>query len=149
MLSQPTRFRRYLSVNLFWRSVAVLKDVVLVIQQGERLRQGQLVPKALVDQEGKLSWRQLSCQHSPRQRSRGSLPSSDATGWIEGEPELFQRRRQKVGNVINGFCPGAPSQAPQCGTVEAGHECVASSTHHVVRADLPDAPESGTMLKSC
>lgn len=59
MLSEPKSFGQNVGVDLCQCPVAVLEDVVLVVQVGESFGQGQFVPEALVDPENQLAWRQL------------------------------------------------------------------------------------------
>jgi hypothetical protein len=61
------RFVRYLGIHLHQRSVAVAEDVVLVVEFGEPLGHGQLVPKTLVNPGDQLSRCQLSCQQLARE----------------------------------------------------------------------------------
>ncbi|REE58676.1 hypothetical protein BX257_1105 [Streptomyces sp. 3212.3] len=129
------------------RPVAVFKRVVLIVQLGKPLSQGQFMPKTLVDAKGELPRAQLAGQHLPRKCLRGRFFAEDAAGCIEGESQLFERRRQELGNIVFGLSSGAGGQASQRGTVEAGHECVASSADDVVCASFADASEDCAVLQ--
>ncbi|MCE0444836.1 hypothetical protein LT493_04685 [Streptomyces tricolor] len=53
-----------LGIDLIHGSVAVVEDVVLVVEFSETLGQGQLMSVALVNPEGELPRRELSGEHA-------------------------------------------------------------------------------------
>lgn len=74
MLCKPKSFGRDLGVDLRLCSVAVLEDVVIVVQVGESFNQRQIVPETMVDPEGQLAWCQLMRPASGRQVLGRRLP---------------------------------------------------------------------------
>ncbi|MFD9540881.1 hypothetical protein [Streptomyces sp. NPDC060022] len=75
MPCKPKSFGRDIGVDLCLCSVAVFKDVVVIVQVGESFDQRQLVPETMVDPQGQLAWCQLAGQHSGGKCSRrGFLP---------------------------------------------------------------------------
>lgn len=99
MLCKPKSFGRDIGVDLRLCSVAVFKDVVVVVQVGESLGQRQLVPEALMDPESQLAWRQFAGQHPGGKCSRGGFPSGSAARWVEGEAQFVECRGRRSGTA--------------------------------------------------
>ncbi len=121
MLCKPKNFGRDIRVGLCWRSVAVFENVVLVVQVGELVDQGELVPKTMVVPEGQLAWCQLIGQQGGK-CSRSGFLSGNAARWVEGEAQFVDCRGKQVGDVVIRLRTCARSQDPQGRTVEAGNE---------------------------
>lgn len=79
-----------LGIDLVHRSVAVFEDVVLVIEFGEPLSQGQFVSVALVNTGGELPRCQLAGEHAACERSGGVLSAGIAGDRVEGEAEFVE-----------------------------------------------------------
>ncbi|WP_326756820.1 hypothetical protein OH738_00470 [Streptomyces hirsutus] len=88
------------------------EDVVLVIEFGEPFGQQQLVPEALVDPEGQLSWSQLAGQHPSGKCSCGGFLAANAAGWIESEAQFVECWGKRLGNVVNRLRPRASGKDP-------------------------------------
>ena len=147
MLSEPEGFGRDICVDLRWCSVAVLEDVVLVLESSEPFGRRQLVSEALVDPEGQLSWGQLAGHHPGGKCSCGGFLAANAAGRIEGEAQFVECWGKEFGDVVIRLRACASDQDPQGGTVEAGNECITGSVDDVNGTALADAPEDGMVLK--
>jgi hypothetical protein len=90
MLSEPKSFGQDVGVDLCRCPVAVFEDVVLIVQVGESLGQGQVVPEALVDPEDQFACRQLAGQHPGDKCSYGGFLSGNAAQWVEGEAQFVE-----------------------------------------------------------
>lgn len=146
MLCKPKSFGRDLGVDLRLCSVAVLEDVVIVVQVGESFNQRQIVPETMVDPEGQLAWCQLAGQHPGGKCSGGGFLSGNAARWVGGEAQFVECRWKEVGDVVIRLRACARGQDPQGRTVEAGNECITGSSDDVGCADLAHAPEDGMVL---
>ncbi|MFE2601626.1 hypothetical protein ACFXCZ_35010 [Streptomyces sp. NPDC059396] len=140
-------FGRDIGVDLCRCSAAVFEDVVVVVQFGEPLGQGQFVPEALVDPEGQLVWGQLAGRHPGGKCSCGGFLSGNAAHWVQGEAQFVEYWGKKVGDVVIRLRFCARGRNPQSRTVEAGNECITGSSDDVGCADFAHAPESGAVLK--
>lgn len=100
MLCKPKSFGRDIGVDLCLGSVVVFKDVVVVVQVGQLLGQGQLVPEALMDPESQLAWRQFAGRHPGGKCSRGGFLSGNAARWVEGEAQLVECRGKEAGDGV-------------------------------------------------
>ncbi|MGX1516471.1 hypothetical protein RKD44_007759 [Streptomyces collinus] len=147
MSSEPKGFSHNVGVDLCRCPVAVVEDVVLVVQVGECFDQGQPVPEALVDSEDQLAWRELAGQHSGGQCSCGGFLRGNAARRAEGEAQFVKCRGKEIGDVVIRLCACACGQHSQGGAVEAGDERIAGATDNLGRRNLAQAPEGGMVLQ--
>lgn len=83
-------FGRDLGIDLVRTSVVIVEDVVLVIEFGEPLRQGQFMSVALVKAGGEPPGCQLASKHAACERSGGVLSAGIAGDRVEGEAEFVE-----------------------------------------------------------
>ncbi|KOT52248.1 hypothetical protein ADK43_30595 [Streptomyces rimosus subsp. rimosus] len=100
VLCKPQSFGRDIGVDLCRCSIAVFENVVLVVQLGESLGQRQLVPEALVNPEGQLTWRQLVGQHPGGKCSCGGFLPGNTAHCVEGEAQFVECRGKEIGDVV-------------------------------------------------
>ncbi|OKJ27775.1 hypothetical protein AMK24_30935 [Streptomyces sp. CB02366] len=145
MLCETKSFGQNVGVDLCRCAVAVFEHVVLVVQFGETLGQGKLVPEASVDPRGQLTWCQPAGQHPGGECSCLGFLSGDAR--VEGfETQLIERRGKKPKDVVVSLCACARGQGSQGRAVESGDEGVAGAGDDIGCPDLADAPKEGTAL---
>ncbi|MFF8265695.1 hypothetical protein [Streptomyces virginiae] len=108
-------FRRDLGIDLSCCCVAIFEHAVLVIELGEPLSQGQLVPVAPVNPERELPRFQLAGEHAPCERPHGSFVSSLTADRMEGEAEFGECRGKQVVDVVVRLCARAGGEDPKVG----------------------------------
>lgn len=147
MLRESKSLGQNVDVDLFQRSAGVLEDVVLVVQAGKWVGQGQLVPEALMDPEGQLAWRHLAGEHPGGKCSCSGFLSGDAAQGVQSEAQFVECWRKEIGNVVIRLRACARGQPPQGGAVEAGDEGVTGASDDIGCADRAYAPEGGLVLQ--
>ncbi|KMO93508.1 hypothetical protein ACS04_35135 [Streptomyces roseus] len=135
-----------LGVDLVHGSVAVFEDVVLVIEFGEPLSQGQLMSIAPVDPEGELPRCQFAGEHAPCEGSGGGFLAGIAGHRVEGEAEFIECRGKQIVDVIVrlGACAGGKDS--KSGGVESGDERITGGIDDIARTAFSHAPEGGMVL---
>ncbi len=146
-LSEPKSFGDNVGVDLYRCPVAVLEDVVLVVQKGELFGHSEFMPKTMVDLQGQLTWCQLAGQHAGSQCSNRSFLSGNASRRVEDEAQFVECRGKQVGDVVIRLRTCARGQDPQGRTVQAGNECITGGSDDIGCRDLAHAPQNGTVLK--
>ncbi|MEU6662044.1 hypothetical protein [Streptomyces sp. NPDC046821] len=110
-------FGRDLGIDLVHGSVAVFEDVVLIVEFGEPLGQGQLMSVALVYPEGELPRRELSGDHTACEGSGGGFLTGLAADRTEGEAEFGECCGKQVVDVVVRLGARASGEDPQTGAV--------------------------------
>jgi hypothetical protein len=137
-----------LGIDLKHGPVAVFEDVVLVVEFGEALGQGQLMPVLLVNPGGELPRRELTGEHAAREGSGGGFLTGPAADRIEGEGEFVESCGKQNVDVVVRLGTRACGECAKARAVESGDERITGGMHHVARTNLPRAPESGMVLQS-
>ena len=139
-------FGRDLGIDLCRCSVAVFEDVVLVIEFGEPLCQGQLMSVASVNPESELPRCQLAGEHAACERSGGGFLTGIACHRVEGEAEFVECCGKQIVDVIVrlGACAGGKDS--KAGGVESGDERITGGLDDIARTDFSHAPEGGMVL---
>jgi len=88
--SEAAGFGCDLGMDLVHGCVAVFEDVVLVVEFGEPLSQGQLMSVALMDPESELPRREFAREHVAREGSDRGFLAGLAGDRIEGEAEFVE-----------------------------------------------------------
>jgi hypothetical protein len=139
-------FGRDLGIDLVHSFVAVFEGVVLVIEFGEPLSEGQFMPEALVKTGGELPGCQLAGEHAACERSGGVLSAGIAGGRAEGEAEFVECYGEQLVDVVVRFGARAGGEGAKAGGVESGDERVTGGFDDIARADFSHAPEGGMVL---
>ncbi|CAM5569201.1 hypothetical protein SVIOM74S_05232 [Streptomyces violarus] len=139
-------FGRDLGIDLVHSRVVVFEDVVLVIEFGEPLSEGQFMSEALVNTEGELPGCQLAGEHAACERSGGVFSAGIAGGRVEGEAQFVECYREQLVDVVVRFGARAGGENAKAGGVESGDERITGGMDDIARADLSHAPEGGMVL---
>ncbi len=135
-----------LGIDLVHCSVAVFEDVVLVVEFGEALSQGQPMSVAPVNPESELPRCQLASEHAACEGAGGGFLTGIACQRIEGEAEFVECCGKQIVDVVVRLGTCAGGKDTKAGGVESGDERITGRIDHVARTGFSHAPESGVVL---